>query len=134
MKRIILIAIIIAAAAQNVFSQDTDIPVPKLPATAAEYKQLSRQQRTFSLIFLGIGSGAIAIASKGNVSFNNLGGLLTIAGSSIVTSVILSAGSFRNKRKAKKLEANLSLEKTWLPGTGGFYLHSFAAGGLRLAL
>ena len=113
--RKILIWVILLATATTSYCQQTKSGEP---LTRQEYLTKSKNQRTAARILL-IGGGAllattIIIAAPGNISFDNLGTVVTIGaigGVAALGSIPLFIASGRNKRKAVNASAYINLEK-----------------------
>lgn len=79
--------------------------------TVTDYRQLSKEQKVIGIILLGAGVTTLAIASQGDISFDDLptvvilGGLATVGG----TTLLIASGN--NKRKSQTLSAGLNVKK-----------------------
>lgn len=84
--------------------------------TATDYLQLSKEQKVLGIILLATGVTTLAIASQGDISFEDLptviilGSLATVGG----TIVLISSGN--NKRKSRTLSASLGVKKPFPEG------------------
>lgn len=76
-----------------------------------DYLTKSRQQQTAAWILLGAGATMIAVAARGNISFDVLPVLVVGGVGGIGGSIPLFIASGRNKRKARQVGAHLHLQQ-----------------------
>ena len=65
------------------------------------YLQKSKTQKVVAWVFLGSGATMLAVAAKGNTSFNSLGVIIVAGALATITSGILFHSAAKNKRAAK---------------------------------
>lgn len=90
----------------HAFSQE--LPPEK---TAEDYRKMSKSQRIGGIIFLAAGVTTLAIASQGDISFDDLPTVLILGGLATVGGTTLLIASGKNEKKSRALTANLSFKK-----------------------
>ena len=112
----------------NSFSQATN---PNVPLTSEDYLSVSRKQKTTAIVFLGVGTTAIAgglLISVGQkdeldrvLTTTFVGVPLMLAGTILdVISIPIFTSARKNKRRATELDASIGFEnKVPLPGRMG---------------
>ena len=133
MKKIITGVVFLAFACQA-FSQSDEPSEPPKPMTKQDYLVKSREQRVIGLILLGGGITCLAIASTGDVSFDDAGTLVVVGGLATLGSIPLLLAAGRNKRKYRKATTGLQIEKYVSPHQGGIALRSYPAVSFQIRL
>lgn len=90
----------------HAFSQE--LPPEK---TAKDYLQMSKSQRIGGIILLTAGVTTLAIASQGDISFDDLPIVLILGVLATVGGTTLLIGSGKNEKKSRTLTANLGFKK-----------------------
>jgi hypothetical protein len=79
--------------------------------TAEDYRQMSKSQRIGGIILLAAGVTTLAIASQGDISFDDLPTVLILGGLATVGGTTLLITSGKNDKKSRALTANLGFKK-----------------------
>lgn len=95
--------------------------------TRHDYLVLSRSQRITGFVLLGVGVTCAAIAAPGNVSFETLGALVFVGAGATLISIPLFIAAGRNKRKARKANAGIDLQKSLFFQPDSYAFHYYPA-------